>query len=272
VRAAVPVETSELLEIARSAAAAGVEVATAWQRHREELEVEEKAASDDLVSQADRDTERAIRAVLAKARPADSILGEEDGAAPGSSGVSWLVDPIDGTTNYLYGRPDWAVSVAAVRSADSRTLAGVVAEPALGRTTEASFGGGAWSEGRRLLRRGALDLERALVEVNWGRPAQRGLAGDLLRALVPRVRDVRRGGSAAAALAQVADGRADAYWGPGLQAWDGAAGALIVAEAGGDVGDLERPTDGDWPAGGDVLAAAPPLWEPLREILRDVYR
>jgi myo-inositol-1(or 4)-monophosphatase len=272
VEAAAGIETRELLALARRATEAGVEVASAWFRRREELQVEEKAAADDLVSQADRDTEAAIRAVLMEARSEDGVLGEEDGMIVGQSGIHWLIDPIDGTTNYLYGRPDWAVSVAAVDSSSSRTLVGVVAEPTLGQTTEASLGDGAWSDGRRLRRRVAVDLERALVEVNWGRPAQRGLAGDLLRALVPRVRDVRRGGSAAAALAQVADGRADAYWGPGLQAWDGAAGALIVAEAGGEVGDLEHTTNGDWPAGGDVLAAAPSLWEPLREILRSVYR
>jgi myo-inositol-1(or 4)-monophosphatase len=268
---ATEIETRELLAIARRAADAGVEVASAWSRRREKLQVEEKAAPDDLVSQADRDTEVAIRTALAEARPEDGVLGEEDGMIAGTSGVHWLIDPIDGTTNYLYGRPDWAVSVAAVRSADSQTLAGVVAEPALGRVTEASLGRGAWSDGRRLSRHGSVELERALVEVNWGRPAQRGLASDLLGALVPRVRDVRRGGSAAAAMAQVADGRADAYWGPGLQAWDGAAGALIVAEAGGDVGDLEQQTGGDWPVGGDVLATAPSLREPLREILRGVY-
>jgi myo-inositol-1(or 4)-monophosphatase len=272
VEAATGVEARELLAVARRAADAGAEVAGAWSRRREELRVEEKAAADDLVSQADRDTEAAVGAVLAELRPRDGILGEEEGTVAGSSGIHWLVDPIDGTTNYLYGRPDWAVSVAAVRSADSRTLAGVVAEPALGLVTEAFLGGGAWSDGRRLRRRDPLGLERALVEVNWGRPAQRRYAGDLLRALGPRVRDVRRGGSAAAALAQVADGRADAYWGPGLRAWDGAAGALVVSEAGGDVGDLEARTGGDWPAAGDVLAAPPSLWEPLRQILRGVYR
>jgi myo-inositol-1(or 4)-monophosphatase len=272
VEATIGFETRELLGLARRATDAGIEVAGAWSRRRDELRVEEKAAADDLVSQADRDTEAAIRAVLMEGRPEDGVVGEEADTVEGRSGIHWLIDPIDGTTNYLYGRPDWAISVAAVQSSSSRTLAGVVAEPALGRTTEASLGGGAWSAGRRLRRRRAIDLERALVEVNWGRPAQRHLAGDLLGALVPRVRDVRRGGSAAAALAQVADGRADAYWGPGLQAWDGAAGALIVSEAGGEVGDLERSTDGDWPSGGDVLAAAPSLWEPLREILRSVYR
>lgn len=259
--------TRELLAVARRAADAGAEVAGDWFRRREELRVEEKAAPDDLVSEADRSTERAIRQVLRQLRPEDGILGEEDGMSAGESGVHWLIDPIDGTTNYLYGRPDWAVSVAAVSSADSRTLAGVVAEPALGRTAEACLGEGAWSDGRRLLRRGAVDLERALVEVNWGRPAQRSHAADLLRAFVPRVRDVRRGGSAAAALVQVADGRADAYWGPGLQAWDGAAGALIASEAGATVGDLEGATGGDWPASGDVLAAVPSLWGPLRDLL-----
>jgi myo-inositol-1(or 4)-monophosphatase len=266
------IDTRELLALARRAADAGAEVASAWSRRREELRVEEKAASDDLVSQADRDTERAIRRVLRDARTEDGLLGEEDGIDPGHSGIHWLIDPIDGTTNFLYGRPDWAVSVAAVSSADSRTLAAVVAEPALDRITEASLGEGAWSEGRRLRRHLEVDLERALVEVNLGRPAQRHHAGDLLRALVPQVRDVRRGGSAAASLAQVADGRADAYWGPGLQAWDGAAGALVVSEAEAVVGDLEGSTGGDWPDSGDVFAAPASLWEPLREILRSVYR
>lgn len=270
-RAAAEIETSELLSLAREAASAGAEVALRWSRHRDELEVEEKAAPDDLVSQADRDVERAIRGVIAHARPDDAILGEEDGEAEGQSGVRWLVDPIDGTTNYLYGRPDWAVSVAAVRREDSRTLCAVVAEPAVGRLVEASLDGGAWSEGRRL-RCSSPDLHRALVDVNLGRPEQRGHAAELMRVLVPRVRDVRRGGSAAASLAQVADGRVDAYWGPGLQPWDGAAGALIASEAGGVVGDLDGPTGGDWPAGGDVLAAAPELWEPLCESLRAVYR
>jgi myo-inositol-1(or 4)-monophosphatase len=271
VEVATGIETRELLAIARRAAEAGAEVASAWARRREELRVEEKAAADDLVSQADRDAEAAIRAVLAERRPQDGILGEEDGAIAGRSGIEWLIDPIDGTTNYLYGRPDWAVSVAAVQGANARTLAGVVAEPALGRISEACRGAGAWSGGRRLRRRGPVELERALVEVNWGRPQQRGRAGDLLGALGPRVRDVRRGGSAAAALAQVADGRADAYWGPGLQAWDGAAGALIAAEAGAEVGDLDGPRDGDWPAEGNVLAAAPGLWEPLAQLLRGIY-
>jgi myo-inositol-1(or 4)-monophosphatase len=264
-------EISELLAAAREAALEGAAMALSWRRNLSALEVEEKAASDDLVSQADRDTERAIRAVLTRLRPADGVLGEEDGETAGTSAVHWLVDPIDGTTNYLYGRGEWAVSVAAVSREDSRTLVGVVAEPALDRLSEAAAERGAWSAGRRLRCNPAGDLSRALIEVNLGRPAQRGLARDMIDTLLPRVRDVRRGGSAASALAQVADGRADAYWGPGLQPWDGAAGALLVAEAGGSVGDLGAQTAGSWPGSGDVLAAPAPLWEPLRELLAGVY-
>lgn len=237
-----------------------------------ELEIEEKAASDDLVSDADRDAERAIRAVLGARRPDDAILGEEHGERPGRSGIRWLVDPIDGTTNYLYGRADWAVSVAAASEDDGRILAGVVAEPVLGLLTVAGADSGTAAASRRRRCRPHGDLSRALVELNLGRGSQRAAAGRLVAELGPQVRDLRRGGSAAAALAQVADGRADAYWGPGLQPWDGAAGALLVSEAGGTVGDLSGPTAGEWPASGDLLAAAPGLWEPLRELLARVYR
>lgn len=262
----------QLLSAARAAAEAGAAVAISWQRRLDELVVEEKAASDDLVSEADREAERAIRAVLAEARPEDAILGEEQGAGPGASGIRWLVDPIDGTTSYLYGRADWAVSVAAERQDDGRLLAAAVAEPALGLLSEASAGGGAWSAGRRLRCRTGEDLSRALVEVNLGRRSQRRLAGPLLAELLPRVRDVRRSGSAAAALAQVASGRADAYWGPGLQPWDGAAGALLVSEAGGLAGGPEEAEPAaSWPGGGDLLAAAPGLWQPLRQIVAGVY-
>jgi myo-inositol-1(or 4)-monophosphatase len=115
------------------------------------------------------------------------------------------------------------------------------------------------------------DLVRALVELNLGRPDQKHAVAGLLEALVPRVRDVRRGGSAASALAQVATGRADAAWVPGLQPWDCAAGVLLVIEAGGTVGDLAGPTPGAVPASGDVLAASPGLWERLRALIAPAY-
>jgi myo-inositol-1(or 4)-monophosphatase len=256
-----------LRRIARVAAAAGAGVALDWQRRASELRVEEKAASDDLVSQADRDAEGAIRAVILDHRPEDAVVGEEGGTHEGTSGVSWLVDPIDGTTNYLYGRADWAVSVAAVGAGGS-LLAAAVAEPAVRRVTEASLGGGTWVGARGVAALPQTDLGRALVELNVGRPAQRPRFGAVTDALVGRVRDVRRCGSAAAALARVATGRANAAWLPGLQPWDCAAGILLVAEAGGIVGDLAGPGSARVPRSGDVLAAPPPLWEPLRALLR----
>jgi len=260
-----------LLAAARQAALAGAEVARGWADRRVELDVSEKAAANDLVSQADHEAEAAIRAVVGRLRPDDAVLGEEAGATPGTTGIEWVVDPIDGTTNYLYGRADWAVSVAARRAEDGRALAGVVAEPALGRTTEARLGGGAWADGEQVHCRAVEGLERSLVEHNIGRGEQRMGAGRVVSALVPHVRDVRRGGSAAAALAQVATGRADAFWGPGLSAWDAAAGLLIVSEAGGAVGDLEGRTEASFPASGDVLACAPELWDPVRELLVQAY-
>jgi myo-inositol-1(or 4)-monophosphatase len=261
----------ELADVAQEAARAGAEAAMAWWPRLERLAIREKAAPDDLVSEADHDAEAAIRAVLQRLRPNDGVLGEESGATRGASGVRWVVDPIDGTMSYLYGRPDWAVSVAGVRVLDGEVLTGVVVEPAIGRVTHAGAGGGTWSNGARGRCRPTGELRRALVEVNLGRPAQRGHAGQLMDALVPHVRDVRRGGSAADALAQVATGRADAYWGPGLKSWDGSAGILLVKEAGGTIGDLSGSSDAEWPGSGDALGSAPRLFEPLRALLRDVY-
>ncbi len=258
-------DLDELLSVACEAAAEGARTAMSWRAR--ELVVEEKAASDDLVSQADRDTEQTIRAVLARRRPGDAVLGEETGATAGAGEVRWIVDPIDGTTNYLYGRPDWAVSVAAADAGDDTLLAGVVAEPVLGRTTAARRGGGTVTDRVPVPALSQDDLSRALVELNFGRPGQRVLAGRVIDALLPRVRDLRRGGSAAVALAQVATGRADAVWAPGLRPWDCAAGVLLVQEAGGTTGDLGGPSPDTWPASGDVLAAAAPLWHTLKEIL-----
>jgi myo-inositol-1(or 4)-monophosphatase len=265
-------DVEALLTVARRAASAGAEVALSWRDGASELHVREKAGPADLVSQADEDTERAVRAVLAQRRPRDGILGEEQGGGAGSTGIRWLVDPIDGTTSYLYGRADWAVSVAACAEAGDRLLAGVVVEPVLGRVTAASAGGGTWSAGTRCHIRATDDLSRTLVEVNLGRPDQRDRAGAMVGALTPRVRDLRRSGSAAAALAKVATGRADAAWIPGVQPWDCAAGVLLAEEAGALVGDLSGPCPGTWPPSGDVLAAPPAIWESLRELIAGAYQ
>jgi myo-inositol-1(or 4)-monophosphatase len=255
----------ELAELARTAAVAGGEVAAAWQSEGD-LDIREKAGADDLVSQADTDTELTIRRAIERARPQDSVLGEERGLTAGTSPIHWLVDPIDGTTSYLYGREDWAVSVAAVGSG-GELLAAAVAEPAVGRLSWAGRGSGTFENGARVVARTAGDLSRALVEVNFGAPSQRPAAGATVSALLPHVRDLRRTGSAAAALAHVAAGRADAYWGPGLRDWDAAAGLLLVLEAGGEMEKLDdahgHDADGRW----NVLAAAPGLLDGLRDLL-----
>lgn len=265
-------ELDELLDVARHAAQAGARVALDWSMRRGLLKVEEKSSPGDLVSQADRDSERAIRKVLSQRRPDDGVLGEEAGTTLGRSEVLWVVDPIDGTTEYLYGRTSWAVSVAAVRAADDTVLAGVVLEPASQRVTQARLGGGTWSNAVRSHCRSTSELGRALIEINLGAGAQRNRAGRLMDALVPRVRDIRDCGSAAAALAAVATGRVDAYWGPGLHIWDGAAGILLVREAGGAIGDLSSDRMGAWPQSNDVLAGNRGLLSQLREALAGVYR
>ena len=264
------VDIDELMRTAVRAATYGAEVAMKWQGRGAERAVRQKSGPRDLVSRADLETESAIRDVLGNLRPDDSISGEEQTPVAGSSGIRWLIDPIDGTTSYVYGRCGWAVSVAAVDGSD-RVLAGVVAEPAHDRLSVAGAGRGAWAGDEPLAVRRCEDLANALVEINFGRPDQHPNAGAMVDSLVPHVRDVRRSGSAAAALTDVASGRADAVWGPGLQPWDGTAGLLLVREAGGQVGDLGGPTDDRWPTSGDVLAASPALWSLLRDLLAAAY-
>ncbi|MCW2778437.1 MAG: hypothetical protein JWN17_2162, partial [Frankiales bacterium] len=258
----------DLLAVAVDTARAAGAVARRHQGDLAALTVEHKSGPSDLVSQADREAEQAARAVLADRRPDDAVVGEESAATDGTSGVAWHVDPIDGTTNYLYGRDDWCVSVAAWQ--DGRALVGVVLEPVTDRLTTATAGGGAWCRGVRLQVRRPSSLEETVVELGLGRASRRAAAGRVFGELVPRVRDVRRGGSAAIALANVALGRADAVWSPGLQTWDLAAGVLLVVEAGGVVHDLDGAVDG-MPASGEVLAGDAATVARLRPLLQAAY-
>jgi myo-inositol-1(or 4)-monophosphatase len=262
---------TELVDVACTAATVGARVAMRWWADHTQLEVQQKRGPRDLVSRADRETEAAIRKVLMELRPDDSVLGEEAGSVDGTSDIRWVIDPIDGTTSYLYGRPDWAVSVAAVRCTDGTVVASAVVEPVAGWTTSAQRGCGTYLNGRRMAVNDVRSLDHAVVEINFGRDDQREVAGLMVAELAPKVRDLRRGGSAASALAHVATGRADAVWAPGLQAWDCAGGVLLVEEAGGTVGDLGEITFGRWPDSGDVLAGNSALWAKLRAILAPVY-
>ncbi|ONI92100.1 hypothetical protein ALI22I_05640 [Saccharothrix sp. ALI-22-I] len=260
-------DLDELLVVARTAAQAGGRKAAFWHHRAHRLFLEEEAAPDALIGEARRDADGAVRSVLTRRRPNDGVLGRE-GSTAGHTHVRWIIDSIGGSIDYLYERPDWAVSVAAAAPGGA-LLVGVVFEPALGRVTEARLGGGTLTNGEPVPAPGKRDLTRALVEVApVGRSAS---AGRTVDALVPRVGQLRRGGSTSAALARVATGRADALWAPDLKPWDCAAGVLLVQEAGGTVGDLVGPSPHTWPGSGDVLAAAPALWSPLRALLAQVH-
>jgi myo-inositol-1(or 4)-monophosphatase len=229
-------------------------------------QVDAKSSPTDVVTQMDTAAERAIVDHLLAARPDDEILGEEAGLRAGSSGVRWVVDPLDGTVNYLYGLPLWAVSVAA--QTEGRTVVGAVAVPALGTMLWAVEGQGARLRDdagvRTLAVRPCQDVSAALVGTGFGYQAQRRAAqAAALAAVLPAVRDVRRAGAAALDLCWVAAGQLDAYFERGVQPWDMAAGNLLVQEAGGIVtGGLS-----DEPDDRLVVAAGPGIHADLRRLL-----
>ncbi|MBO0981780.1 inositol monophosphatase family protein [Microbacterium sp. SD291] len=198
-----------------------------------------KSTLADIVTDADREVEELIRERLRVARPGDGFLGEESEADTGDTGITWVVDPIDGTVNYAYGIPAYSVSIAAVRGGtvplEWEALAGAVFAPAMGELFTAALGHGAWRGEHRL----AVTSDTpagALLATGFGYdPTTHD--GDLatVRQVMTMARDLRRGGSAALDLAYVAAGRLDGYFERGLRPWDLAAGALIVVEAGGSV-------------------------------------
>lgn len=222
--------------------------------------VERKSSATDMVSDADRAAEEAIASLLRTERPDDALLGEEGAQEGGSSGRRWVVDPLDGTTNYLYGFPQWAVSVA-VEEGNSGVLVGVVLDPARDELFAATRGGGATLNGEPIALRAAPPLAEALVATGFSyEPAVRAAQAQTLRAVLPRVRDVRRAGAAALDLAWLAAGRLDGYYERGLKPWDWAAGRLIVTEAAGEVAELPGEPKG-------LAAATPELLPRLLELV-----
>lgn len=214
-----------------------------------------------MVSDADRAAEEAISALLRAERPDDGMLGEEGLSADGVSGRRWVVDPLDGTTNYLYRYPAWCVSVGLEDA--SGGVVGVVHDPLAGETFRAARGEGAWVNGTPIRVRSEGALARALVATGFGYdPEVRAGQAEVLRRVLPAVRDVRRAGAAALDLCHVAAGRLDGYYERGVKPWDWAAGALIVAEAGGRVLPLAGGREG-------VAAGRPGLVEELVELTRE---
>ncbi len=229
------------------------------------VRVDTKSADTDVVTAVDHESERLVRARLAELRPDDAVLGEEGGGSVDTAGdgVTWVVDPIDGTVNFLYGLPWFAVSVAAQIGGVS--VAGAVVEPASGRRWTAARGQGAFLDGRPLSVNAPTRLDLTLVGTGYAYKVERRAKQARFAAeLTPRVRDVRRNGAASLDLCAVAAGWLDAYVEHGLGQWDWAAGALIAAEAGAVVSlpgeDLELGPDA-------TFAVARSIAGPLRQAL-----
>ncbi len=231
--------------------------------------VSTKSSPTDIVTEMDQAAERLIRARIGDRRPADAILGEEGGQTGDGARVRWVVDPLDGTVNYLYGLPDWAVSIAA--EADGQIVAGAVCAPRRDAMYYAWLGGGAWrvslapgSVPERLACNAGIPLARALVATGFGYdPGRRLVQGQVVSAVLPRVRDIRRNGAAAVDLCSLAGGNVDGYYERGVQYWDIAAGSLIAREAGAVVAGLAGK-----PAGPELtIGGGPGLFSELHDLL-----
>jgi fructose-1,6-bisphosphatase/inositol monophosphatase family enzyme len=215
--------------------------------------VETKSTITDMVTQVDRDSEALLVGRILAERPGDAILGEEGGERTGTSGVRWVLDPLDGTTNYLYGYPVFAVSVAV--EVDGEPCIGVVHDAARGETFAAAHGRGALVGGRPASVSDKTDLATALVGTGFSYARDdRARQAQTLTRVLPQVRDVRRAGAAALDLCWVGCGRLDGFYERGLQPWDLAAGSVIVREAGGRTTRLRD---------GTIVAAGPGLFDPL---------
>jgi myo-inositol-1(or 4)-monophosphatase len=277
-------DADELLALAIEAARMAGGLLAERARHGFEREVASKSTPTDLVSEADVSSQRAIRELVRERRPDDGFVGEEEGESEtGSSGLRWVVDPLDGTVNFLFAIPQWSVSVA-VRDA-AGTIAGAVFDPNRDELFYATREGPARIDGPR----GAIELaHRAGADVSHERltgedagpggedlasaMVATGLAYDadvrraqarVLERVVPRVRDIRRFGSAALDLAWTAAGRFDAYYERSVKQWDIAAGALICERAGLQIRELPEHENLPW----GILAAPPALAGPLLELV-----
>jgi len=257
-----PIHLQELLalasDLARDAGRVHVEGL------RSALRLETKSSPTDLVSQVDREAERLIVERLRELRPYDAVLGEEGALGQGTSGVRWVIDPLDGTTNYVYGYPAYAVSIAVEIEGQPRI--GVVHDSSAGRLYRALSGFGAVCDDQLIHVREQPDLATALVATGFSyEAAQRERQGAVLARVLGRVRDIRRGGTAALDLCHVAAGHVDAYWELDLSPWDYAAGAIIAREAGAEVA-LLRAAHGHGPA---VVAAHSALLPSFLALLRE---
>ena len=256
-----------LLELALSAARAAGELLLDGQQRT--LKVETKSSPTDVVSEMDHASEALLNEILRGARPQDGILGEEGSSVEGTSGLRWVVDPLDGTVNYLYGLANWAVSIGL--EFDGEAIVGVVHAPMLGETFVGTLGGGArllTAQGNEPLHvRACVDLASALVSTGFGYQAERRAAqAAVIAELLPQVRDLRRFGSCAIDLCWLAAGRVDAYYERGTHPWDHSAGALIAREAGARVEGLHaKPVTDEL-----LVSAVPAIFPALHDLLTEL--
>jgi myo-inositol-1(or 4)-monophosphatase len=261
---------TELLELARATAEEAAALVGAGRSTAAE-QVDTKSSPVDVVTAVDTASEALIVRRLLEARPDDGVLGEEGASREGTSGVRWVVDPIDGTVNFLYGLPAYAVSIAG--EVDGRTEVGVVLNVATGELFTAVRGGGAWltapgAAAVQLHGSAPASLEQTLVATGFGyRVEQRQAQGAVVARLLPEVRDIRRNGCASLDLCSAAAGRVDAYYELDLKPWDHAAGALVAEEAGLVVtGTAGRPF-----AEPMAVAVAPTVAQALLELLERLH-
>jgi len=225
--------------------------------------VSAKSTPTDLVSDADREAERLLMSIIQKERPDDGIVGEEGGASESTSGVTWVIDPLDGTVNFLFRIPVWAVSVAA--EDEDGPMAAVVLNPSAGETFVARRGGGAQLNSEPIHVSDRKDLATALVGTGFSYDAKaREVQADIFRRVLPSVRDVRRAGSAALDLCSVSCGRLDGLYEAPMERWDKAAGLLILQEAGGTWSEMPPPLPEMTPG---VIASNPALANDLRALV-----
>jgi myo-inositol-1(or 4)-monophosphatase len=256
-------DTAELMSLAEEAARAAGRLIVDGRPDRAVTVTATKSSATDIVTEMDQAAERLLVEHLRAVRPDDGFLGEEGADEPGTSGVTWVIDPIDGTVNYLYQIPTFAVSVGVRVGAD--VVAGAVVNPVSGEVWTARRGHGAWLDGRPIRVNDPPALAMALLATGFGyAPERRARQAVVLTSVLPKIRDVRRAGCASLDLCALASGRVDGYFEQGLKPWDLAAGGLIATEAGAVVGGLAGRAAGE----ALVIAAPPGLFEDLEGLLR----
>ena len=258
-------DNDALLQLATDLALAAGRMARDGRTDRGIATTDTKSSATDMVTEFDKANETLIVDGLLAARPNDAIVGEEGTDTPGTSGVDWLIDPIDGTTNFMYGLPGWAVSIAARTAAG--TQVGVVYVPATDELFTATAGGGSRLNGAPIWCSTTNDVSLALVATGFSYSAsRRALQARRVAELLPQVRDLRRFGAAAADLCNLAAGRVDVYYEQWLGPWDLAAGELIAREA----GCVTSTLDGQPVRPDSVIAANPQLIAPMRALITEI--